>query len=386
MTTNRITETKTVDEENFSFVLAESNYKLQSIFRSKNPQVNIFPNNSMTAAHNSISYAIPPTANVTNITPRDTSKSGSFTFTINHTRTALIDLKDFYFDINAFVYGWYNRTAGSGEEIPSKVEDIRWSTQPLLSLFDNFALFIDDVLIEKSNFASLSANLRYALEYPHNPIAENSFQVNGWQFSDYVSNITRTTVSDGTATIIPNNTISGAVYYDTSSTYSGYLLYANICQKIKLSDIFSCINTLPPFFDHTIRVMLVRASNSYIGCDTRNPNLNIQLDAFQQFKLTGCSYIITDQLKNACEKYYSKKIETLFTSRTEIINSIPSDPTQNSDISFVINTNLAYKNRCLVICSMSLQDLITKSLPPLQILRSPESRCSRGGPMRKTDL
>ena len=146
----------------------------------------------------------------------------------------------------------------------------------------------------------------------------------------------------------------------TDCTFTS-LVYSNICEKIKLSDIFSCINTLPPLFNHSVRILVNRANSSFIGVDTgaiNKPNLadyvnasaaKMELDAFQQFKLCGCSYIITDQLKNACEKYYSKKIETLFTARDEMINTIPSTPGKSSELSFVINTNLAYKNKCLVI-------------------------------------
>ena len=367
MTTNRIVETKTVDEENFEFLLAQSDYKLNAVFRSKNSQVNIYPNNPMIATPNNVNttlYAI--------TTPGDKSKSASFSFDINHTTNALIDLKDFYFDINAF--GFANckasiqateNTDGArqvADEIATPALDhIKWANQPLLSLFNDFQLYIDDVLVERSNQASLSANARYALEYPHNPTAEKTFQANGWQYSDFYNE----PAADGTTTIKSNMCIKTLI--NKTETHSGTdctftsLVYSNICEKIKLSDIFSCINTLPPLFNHSVRILVNRANSSFIGVDTgaiNKPNLadyvnasaaKMELDAFQQFKLCGCSYIITDQLKNACEKYYSKKIETLFTARDEMINTIPSTPGKSSELSFVINTNLAYKNKCLVI-------------------------------------
>ena len=358
--TNKIVETKTVDEENFEFLLAQSDYKLNAVFRSKNPQVNIYPNTPMVASHSDIQTGIIDVstgkviADIPEPTAKDTTKSGTFSFDINHTTNALIDLKDFYFDVNAFVYAYYDK-AISVEVEPKNINQMRWSTQPLLSLFDHYDLYIDDVLIERSNFGSLSANARYALEYPHSITDEKAFQVNGWALSDYVkmgSPLTGSEYTIASAEIIPNNTIKGVIIQGNNNepnNKKGYLAYANITQKIKLSDLFSCINTLPPLFNHSVRVLLSRANSNLIGCDTRKSELKMKLDAFDQFKLCGCTYIITDQLKNACEKYYSKKIETLFTSRTEIINTIPSIPSGNSELSFVINTNLAYKNKCLVL-------------------------------------
>lgn len=345
MTTNRIVETKSVDEENFEFLLAQSDYKLNAVFRSKNPQVNIYPNNPMVATPTNVNGSTYSIA-----TPADKTKSATFAFDINHTTNALIDLKDFYFDINAF--GFANIAHQASDFTPITADQIKWANQPLLSLFNDFQLYIDDVLVERSNQASLSANARYALEYPHNPTAEKSFQSNGWQYSEFYNEPAPT---DNTMTIKSNMNIKTIINKNTSSPYN-ILVYSNICEKIKLSDIFSCINTLPPLFNHSVKILVNRANSSFIGADLRmldssTPKIisKMELDAFQQFKLCGCTYIITDQLKNACEKYYSKKIETLFTARDEMINTIPSIPAGSSELSFVVNTNLAYKNKCLVI-------------------------------------
>lgn len=354
--TNNITETKTVDAENFEFLLAQSDYKLNSVFRSKNPQIDIYPNTPMVT-----NPTQPTSASWKNWEPADTTQSGTFSFDINHTTNALIDLKDFYFDINAFVgdVAKMDDVDSATKGLPLSYGDLRFATQPLLSLFDHYDLYIDDVLIERSNYGSLSANARYALEYPHSNKAEEGFQVNGWCKSNVVSvigsakEITDDNTVNNALKSEPefNNTISywvkGDVVIDTDHYKQ---IYGNICQKLKLSDLFSCINTLPPIFNHSVRVLLVRANTSYVGCDTRSAALKLKLAGFQTFKLSGASYIITDQLKNACEKYYSKPIETLYTSRTEIINTIPSNPTASAEISFVINTNLAYKNKCLVLC------------------------------------
>ena len=197
---------------------------------------------------------------------------------------------------------------------------------------------------------SLSANARYALEYPHSQKQEESFEVNGWTVSDYVKGYLQTNDSATPIITFHNNENSIKVKIDnyTISSLDYKSIYGNICQKIKLSDIFTEVNTLPPIFNHKITVEFVRANSSYIGCDTRLP-VKLQLDAFETFKLSMSSYIITDQLKNACEKYYSKPIESLYTARTEMTNSIPSEPSSGSEMSFTINTNLAYKNKCLVL-------------------------------------
>lgn len=348
---NSIEVVKTVDAENFEFLLAQSDYKLNAVFRSKNPQVDVYPNATMTATHSSPIN----TASTTTINYADQSRSSTYDFEINATTNALIDLKDIYVDVNAFFGAIISSSATLASVMPITPADLRFSNQPLFPLFDNISLFVDNVLISRVNCMSLSANARYALEYPHSQKQEESFEVNGWTVSDYIDGPLYTS-STSIAFHLNENSIKAKIYDYSINTGTSEApvttyykaIYGNICQKIKLSDIFTEVNTLPPIFNHKITVEFVRANSSFIGCDTRLP-VKLELDAFETFKLSMSSYIITDQLKNACEKYYSKPIESLYTARTEMTNSIPSEPSSGSEMSFTINTNLAYKNKCLVL-------------------------------------
>lgn len=358
--TNQIKEVKGIDAENFDWLLAQSDYKINSVFRSANKSVNIYPDSPMVTAHNTINNTTYSLASGT-----DKSASGTFNFIINSTDNALIDLKDYCFDINAFCYCSITDNSVTNDLKPSSIRDLHFANQPLFPLFAHAEIYIDNVQLERSDNLALSAGIRYTMEYDHSNKAEDAAQINGWQYTDYVerqpvfkipaADMNATTFSEAyTVSTLdedtqlckfkPNKTISGIINGNGTNT----LIYVNINQKIKLSDMFSCVNSLPPIFGHQIKISLSRASSSWIGCDTRC-RTKMQLDCFETFKLNGVQYIITDELKTAAQKYYSKKIETIFTSRIENLQVIPTKPSSTNEVSYVLTVPLAYKNKCLCI-------------------------------------
>lgn len=358
--TNQIKEVKGIDAENFEWLLAQSDYKINSVFRSANKSVNIYPNTPLVSNKNKVkatTYTPPGTM------PSDKSASGTFDFVINATDNALIDLKDYCFDVNCFAFVPITNANVSYDILPTSINDLHFANQPLFPLFAHAEIYIDNVQLERSDNLALSAGIRYTMEYDHSNKAEDAAQINGWQYSDYVERqpvfnvagnafsntavaVTISTLDENTqlCKFKPNKTISGIINGNGTNT----LIYVNINQKIKLSDMFSCINSLPPIFGHQIKISLSRASSSWIGCDTRC-RVKMQLDNFETFKLNGVQYIITDELKAAAQKYYSRKIETIFTSRIENLNVIPSQPSGTNEISYVLTVPLAYKNKCLCI-------------------------------------
>lgn len=337
MTTNNIREDKSVNAENFEFLLAQSNYNLSTVFRSRNHNETI-ADTPITSADTSNDVSKTPEA-----LEENTSRNHQYTFKILGASTNQIaDLKDCEINVLASVVSSLASTDLTLADIP------RLGNQTLLSLFSNIELFMDDKLIERIETPGMSACADYALRYPHSKQAEKLLESNG-----YITGLDDSLVLADSA-IVENGIYKfkdNSVMWQVVSPTSGEdWLRGVINQRIKLADIFPCVATLPPIFNHSITVNFTRNSQNNIIATPSNNGQHTRLNAFINFKITQDCYIITDELRKAAMQYYSKPIETIFTSCKQIAKNFVSEPQKNITMTFNISVDSAYKNKLAVFC------------------------------------
>lgn len=337
MTTNNIREDKSVNAENFEFLLAQSNYNLSTVFRSRN--------HNETIADTPITSA--DTSNDASKTPEEleenTSRNHQYTFKILGASTNQIaDLKDCEINVLASVVSSLKNINLGLADIP------RLGNQALLSLFSNIELFMDDKLIERIETPGMSACADFALRYPHSKQAEKLLESNG-----YITGLDDSFVFDDDD-IITNGIYKfkdNSVMWQAVNKIGGNdWLRGVINQRIKLADIFPCVATLPPIFNHSITVNFTRNSQNNIIATPSREGQHTRLNAFINFKITQDCYIITDELRKAAMQYYSKPIETIFTSCKQIAKNFVSEPQKNITMTFNISVDSAYKNKLAVFC------------------------------------
>lgn len=158
---NQIQDVKSVDSSNFEWLAAQSDYKINSTFRSMN-KTEVQPNVPMTQ---SVSTTAAEFAQ-----PSDRTGGGKFTFTLDKSDYALHDLKDACFNIQAQCV-----LEDNGNLVLPRL-----GNQALMSLFSDISLFIDGVLVQRVDLPAFAANLNYALRYPHTKEAEKVLEKNGW--------------------------------------------------------------------------------------------------------------------------------------------------------------------------------------------------------------
>lgn len=347
MSVNNIKDVKTVDAENFDYLLAESNFRIESVFRSRNKAV-IEPNVPVITAQ-TISVPTTETETIAFITPSPakTKTGASFTFTIDATDYQLYDLRDAEFDIQAqYAYMQKNDTVNTDNIIHPP----RFGNQCMLSLFQNIELFIDGVSVQRNNFPGFSSNAEYALRYPHCKTLEKDFEVNGFITTESPKLIP---TPDATDTEFDNASITWKAYKAVakdSAVYEVHLHQGIITQRIKLSDIFSVVETLPPLYNHKVEVRFQRTPHNILICDTGLDNVNCNFLGFMKFKLFQDVYNTTDQFIASAKSYYSKTIETLITQDKQLLVPIITIPQENQQQSFNLNVDAAYKNKLLTIC------------------------------------
>lgn len=336
---------KEFDETDITMLLADKSKKIKTVFKSFN-DVKIDSNVPMTAPHyifndtlltdNSGKEFIIPTA--------DKTEGGTFSFNILFNENTMFDLSEYEFQINAFSYYIMTSDGTLKDEMPQNVNNIKFANQPLLSLFNQFSLVIDGVVVETVGYASLNANMTYALKHNHSTEQERINENYGYSLTDYLS------VDDDNSFIFDTNE---AIKYDVindvndSSVYYKYIP-VNITQNLRLSDIFGIVDSLPCWWNHDIKVIVKRANTSFIGVDCMNEDIRLSLNAFQRFVLVGKNYVVSDKVKNVLNKYYSKPVETLIRTRNEKLIAIPSQPSENMDISFSIGLPVCYRSSLLV--------------------------------------
>lgn len=356
--TNIIHEDKSVNADNFAFLLAQSNYNLSSVFRSKNHNETI-ADTPMTAADGiPVSKYVLTAADL----PERQSRNNQFQFKLLSASTNQIsDLKDAEINVVASIYSHEKENLYS-----TTLADVpRLGNQALLSLFSSIELYIDSTLIERIDYPGFSSNADYALRYPHNTISEKLLESNGFisKLFDkpYVSELKAASATASSDPVIGIENVEDGGYYDYSNSSVAWqliepagsaptYLHGVISQRIKLSDIFPCINTLPPIFNHSVIVNFARNSSNRVIASSPYSGNNIitELHAFVDFKIVQDCYIITDELKKAATAYYSKPIETIFTKCKQLSVGLPTTPQANSTTSFNISIDSAYKNKLVV--------------------------------------
>ena len=268
MSTNNIKDVKTVDSENFDYLLAESNFRIESVFRSRN-KAEIQSNVPI------LGKLISTTTSADWIEDNSQTKTGgTFDFVIDANDYTLFDLRDGVFDIQA---QFYYEDEGSDKTATAEAyfNNPVFGNQCLFSLFQNMELYIDDVLIQRNQYPGFSSNAEYALRYPHTTKEEKSLEINGWVVNDkskYTLQGTNTTAA--TTAEIEKFDVSGitfnriGVVAADGTNGQKYKIVGNISQRVRIADMFSVVETLPPIYNHKVMIRLQRGSHNYIICNT----------------------------------------------------------------------------------------------------------------------
>ena len=356
MTTNNIKDVKSVDDENFDYLLAETNFKIQSVFRSRNKAI-IEPNVPMISKSIESSNPTEWDENAGNV---DTKVGGTFDFVIDANDYSLYDLRDAEFDVIAQFYytdeGVSSLTASDDTTHNIKLNSPVFGNQCLLSLFQNIELFIDDVSIARNAYPGFSSNAEYALRYPHCKTLEQDFEINGFvRTTEDKYDLSNTAIDTGNTVIdtFKNQSINLAVLQVSHNMGEKHKVkvVGKITQRIKLSDIFPVIDTLPPIYNHKTIIRFQRASHNNIICNTATyTGSACTFCGFTKFKLFQDALITTDQFINAAKKYYSSPKETLITQDKQLLVPIITEPSKSQTQSFNLNIDTAYKNKLLTIC------------------------------------
>lgn len=339
--TNIIKEDKSVNADNFAFLLAQSNYNLSSVFRSRNHNETI-ADTPMTSADESYEKAKEETV----------SRNHQYQFRILGASTNQIaDLKDAEIDVVATVFSKSITENLTLKDVP------RLGNQALLSLFSSIELYIDSTLIERIDYPGMSANADYALRYSHSRESEKVLESNGFitPLEDtFIYKFTAAATLDESK--VDRNSDGVYDFHNDSVMWSvidptegNDYLRGIIIQRIRLSDIFPCINTLPPIFNHSVTVNFARQSHNKIIASSV-ANQTTELSAFVEFKIVQDCYIITDELKKAAMSYYSKPIETIFTKCKQINKGLEGTVAKGTNLTLNISVDSAYKNKLAVIC------------------------------------
>lgn len=362
MSVNNIKDIKNVDSENFDYLLAESNFRIESVFRQRNKRV-IEPNVPMTTSIKDGTLATYQNA-VDHYTPKneETKTGGTFDFIMPANEYGLMDLRDGEFIVQA-QYAYIDKSPSDTKD--GIVNTPRFGNQCLMSLFQQIQLFIDDTEVQCNKWPGFSSNAEFALRYPHCKTLEEDYEIHGYnrtddecyKLTDYIGG---TATEDGNGTIqkqidevmkgFKNQSITIKCFRvkDTNQIY--YLYTGFITQRIKLSDIFSVVDTLPPLYNHSVLIRFNRTPNNDIICNTATAQgVKCQFLGFMKFKLYQDVFVTTDQFIQTAKKYYSKPIETLITQDKQYFQPIVSKPGPASTQEFNINIDAAYKNKLITL-------------------------------------
>lgn len=381
---NNIKDVKTVDNENFDYLLAESNFRIESVFRSRNKGI-IEPNVPMISNTKDLTWleANAPSA-------ADTKVGGTFEFVIDANDYTLFDLKDAEFDVQA-QYAYKSENKNASATLLPYLSMPKFGNQCLLSLFQKIELFIDGVSVEANLFPGLSSNAEYALRYPHNIKNEKEFEIHGFIRNEKEEGIAAPGAIATTADVDAFNDL-GDKWENQAITFKSYahnsdkeyIFTGFITQRIRLADIFSVVDTLPPLYNHKVMVRFTRSNHNSIICNTANviydstSATNAVLPAgpqcefygFTKFKLFQDTYVTTDQFIQTAKNYYSKPIETLITQDKQIITPIINIPDKNQVQSFTIGIDAAYKNKLLTIAIPRSTDFSVQSTNIIKYITS----------------
>lgn len=356
MSVNNIKDIKNVDSENFDYLLAESNFRIESVFRQRNKRV-VEPN--VPIITDLVDKPITTKAQFDNDYKPDNAKTktgGTFDFVMPANEYGLMDLRDGEFVVQA----QYAYSDDSGNNDKDKfVNAPRFGNQCLMSLFQQIQLFIDDQEVQCNKWPGFSSNAEFALRYPHCKTLEEDYEIHGYNRTDeecyklcpYISKLNPAKSVEDVEKSFKNQGITlKIIRVPNAGDHTGYLYTGFITQRIKLSDIFSVVDTLPPLYNHSVLIRFNRTPNNDIICNTATATgVKCQFLGFQKFKLYQDVFVTTDQFIQTAKKYYSKPIETLITQDKQYFQPIISEPGANSTQEFNINIDAAYKNKLLTL-------------------------------------
>lgn len=369
MSVNNIKDVKNVDSENFDYLLAESNFRIESVFRQRNKRV-VEPN--VPIITDLPTGKVDTLANAQqDFTPKNdkTKTGGTFDFLMPANEYGLMDLRDGEFVVQA-QYAYFDESPHA--TLDGMVNTPRFGNQCLMSLFQQIQLFIDDTEVQCNKWPGFSSNAEFALRYPHCKTLEEDYEIHGYNRTDEEAYNLCKVIGGHGATAAAKKADAQSNIDKVMETFKNqsitlkcfrlspnmadesakkYYLYTGfITQRIKLSDIFSVIDTLPPLYNHSVLIRFNRTPNNDIICNTATATgAKCQFLGFQKFKLYQDVFVTTDQFIQTAKKYYSKPIETLITQDKQYFQPIVSQPKGADTQEFNINIDAAYKNKLLTI-------------------------------------
>lgn len=363
MSTNQIKEIKSVDSENFDYLLADSNIRIESVFKSRN--------------HDPFEANIPLTtepviqkveatsfdANVLAYKPsvQKTKGSTKFSFKIEANDYSIFDLRDGEFNIQVQYAYQDEGTAGA---LPINYPS--FGNQPLLSLFEWIELYIDGRCVGRNVAPGMNSNANYALRYPHCKSLEKNYEINGYTStneSKYSAFNKSDVATDKSIELFDNQSITLQVFANNATRGSQTkLLYTGfITQRIKLSDLFFFIKTLPPLYNHNVEIKFQRSAHNYLICNTNTvKGVKAECIGINKFNLRLDVYNVTDQLMASLKSAYATPVETLVTVEKQQFVDFMTVPSSGSGTSFNINLETAYKNKLLTLCIPRTNDFVNQ--------------------------
>lgn len=366
MSINNIKEVKSVDSENFDYLLADSNFRIESVFKSRNhdpfePNIPITSEvithevREDTDAHftDDAKYYYP--GNI-----QSTKGSTKFSFKIEGNDYSIFDLRDAEFNIQV-QYAYMDKTSVA-KALPINYPN--FGNQCLLSLFQYIELYIDGKCVGRNSVPGMNSNANYALRYPHCKSLEKNYEIAGYVSTDsskYQAFNANTESKDNSIKNFDNQSITLNAYVNntTRASVSKVLYTGFITQRIKLSDLFFFIKTLPPLYNHTVEIKFQRTSHNYLICNTNTVSgVRCECIGINKFNLRQDVYNVTDQLMSSLKSAYSKPVETLVTMEKQILCDFMTVPQKGSGTSFNICVETAYKNKLLTIAIPRTSDLI----------------------------
>ena len=397
--TNSITESSTINEDNFGWFLMDKGEHLDRALTQKtvsklNPKTPVVSNNEISSGAS-----------------EQQSAGTRLEFEIDPSDYSVHDLNDAAFEITA-------RCKCSD----LAYEDYTFGQQPLLSLFSQAELQINNTQIEINNNPGGFAPIEYALTKEYDSEAN---YIQGWQknVGDFynaspvvITTTTDTTIATTTTTVVldtetnymypiygegvakdETDSSKTAKYYFTAlnkkitlyittpptaditvepkdfsfditnvtkhtqnenatmtpyeikkdnQTYHG--LY--IRQRIPLSALFTSANYIGPIFNKKITIILTRSTNNKLICDTGVSGGAVELYAFTNFKLSQEFYTMSTKAIEQARKYYQQEVQHVYTNKKTMFVSMPGgQPTADGTIQMNLNLDGSLTSSLLVL-------------------------------------
>lgn len=389
-----ITEDKSVSTETYPYFFPDTDMRVDMVFRRRN-RPPIPPNIGMLIERNKrdSKFTDTPIPEATNPTPAqsdaflekckkfvgetqtasttlDTHSAATSSFTLNASEHQVFRLQEAEINMVA-QYAYYDapNEKDATHITTCPITKPMFGNQCLLSLFQTIDLTIDGQLIERVANPGFSANMDYALRYPHCKSLEKDYEIHGFTSTDpkkYVLPVAGDNkyedVFDAFNTfdqqgitckclVEKRATENGGAYEEGTNEYkrSQINFYTGfISQKIKLSDIFSCVADMPTIFNHKVQIVLQRATHNDIMCNTFTAtNKKATFLGFWTFNLAANVYETTNEFTDFARAYYSKPIETVITIKKDVFTPLVQKPTSSGNIFFNLGADPSFKN-CLL--------------------------------------